>query len=123
MPISTERLLKTEKKTVILEALGDGKFSLSAQGIDKPVTIMADEVFEVRANAKQLVLLRKSRNYDPSDHDAVVTVSHPPAEPEPCCGKGSPSEPIVVSIADAAVQRRHAWGPTLWSAIRSQLTA
>ena len=55
---STERLLKTEKKTVILEALGNGKFSLSAQGIDKPITIMADEVFEVRANGKQLVLLR-----------------------------------------------------------------
>jgi hypothetical protein len=29
------------------------------------MTIMADEVFEVRANAKQLVLLRKSRDYDP----------------------------------------------------------
>ena len=57
MAISTERLLK---KTVVLEALGDGKFSLSVQGIDKPVTIMADEVFVVRANAKQLVLLRKT---------------------------------------------------------------
>ena len=78
--ISTERLLKTDKKTIVLEALGDGNFSLSAQGIDKPMTIMADEVFEVRANAKQLVLLRKSRDYDPSDHNAVVTVSHPPAE-------------------------------------------
>ena len=43
---------------MILEALGNGKFSLSAQGIDKPITIMADEAFEVRANGKQLVLLR-----------------------------------------------------------------
>jgi len=77
---STERLLKTEKKTVVLEALGDGKFSLSAQGIDKPVTIMADEVFEVRANGKQLVLLRKSRDYDPSDDAAAVTVSLPVTE-------------------------------------------
>jgi hypothetical protein len=33
---TTERLLKTEKKTIVLEALGDGKFSLSARGIDKP---------------------------------------------------------------------------------------
>ena len=57
MAISTERLLKTEKKTIVLEALGDSKFSLSAQGIDKPITIMADEVFEVRANGKQLPLL------------------------------------------------------------------
>ena len=56
MAVSTERLLKTDKKTVVLEALGDGKFSLSAQGIDKPITIMADDVFEVRANGKQLVL-------------------------------------------------------------------
>ena len=48
MAILTERLLKTEKKTVVLEALSDGKFSLSAQGIDKPVTIMADEVFVQR---------------------------------------------------------------------------
>jgi hypothetical protein len=77
---STERLWKTEKKTVILEALGDGKFSLSAQGIDKPITIMADEVFEVRTNGKQLVLLRKSRTYNPSDHDAIVTVLQAPAE-------------------------------------------
>jgi hypothetical protein len=36
------KLLNTDKKTIVLEALGDGKFSLSAQGIDKPVTIMAD---------------------------------------------------------------------------------
>ncbi len=71
---STERLLKTEKKTASLEALGNGKFSLSAQGIDKPITIMEDEVFEVRANGKQLTLLRKPRDYDPSDHDAIVTV-------------------------------------------------
>jgi hypothetical protein len=80
---STKRLLKTEKKTVILEALGDGKFSLPAQGIDKPVTIMANEVFEVRANAKQLVLLHKSRDYDPSDYDAVVTVLQQAVERDP----------------------------------------
>ena len=47
---------------------------MSAQGIDKPITNMANEVFEVRANGKQLVLLRKPRDYDPSDHDAVVVV-------------------------------------------------
>ena len=35
---------------------------------------MANEVFEVLANGKQLVLLRKPRDYDPSDHDAVVAV-------------------------------------------------
>ena len=29
---STERLLKTEKKTVILEALGNGKFSYRPRG-------------------------------------------------------------------------------------------
>ena len=57
---------------MILEALGNGKFSLSAQGIDKPITIMADEVFEVRAIGKQLTLLRKPRDYDPSDHDTLL---------------------------------------------------
>ena len=100
--ISTERLLKTDKKTIVLEALGDGNFSLSAQGIDKPMTIMADEVFEVRANAKQLVLLRKSRDYDPSDHDAVVTVSQPPVKVEPIAAVGAPfgDEPIVIPIMD-----------------------
>ena len=46
--ISTERLLKTDKKTIVLEALGDGNFSLSAQGIDKPMTIMADEYRRIR---------------------------------------------------------------------------
>ena len=80
---STERLLKTDKKTLVLEALGDGKFSLSAQGIDRPITIKANEVFEVRANGRQLVLLRKSRDYDPSDHDAIVTVLRPLVEAEP----------------------------------------
>ena len=83
MAFATERLLKTEMKTIVLEALGDGKFSLSAQGIDKPVTIMADEVFEVRANAKQLVLLRKPRDYDPSDDDAHVSVSSRVTGPQP----------------------------------------
>jgi hypothetical protein len=39
MAISTERLLK---KTIVLEALGDGKFSLSAEGIDKPITIIVN---------------------------------------------------------------------------------
>ena len=42
---------------------------------------MADEVFEVRTNAKRLVLLRKSPDYDPSDYDAVVTVLQQAAEP------------------------------------------
>ncbi len=46
---------------MILEALGNGKFSLLAQGIDKPITIMADEVFEVRAIGKQLYLLLAAR--------------------------------------------------------------
>jgi hypothetical protein len=85
--------LKTEEKTVILEALGDGKFSLSAQGIDKPITIMADEAFEVRANGKQLTLLRKPREYDPSDHDAVVTVFQPLVDAEPIS--------LTVDLSDA----------------------
>ncbi len=44
---------------------------------------MADEMFEVRANGKQLVLLRKARDYDPSDHDAIVTVLQALAEAKP----------------------------------------
>jgi len=61
---------------LVLEALGEGKFSLSAQGIDKPITIMANEKFEVRANGKQLVLLRKSRDYDPSEHARLWRCRH-----------------------------------------------
>jgi hypothetical protein len=52
--ISTERLLKTDKKTIVLEALGDGNFSLSAQGIDKPMTIMADEYRRIRDEYRRI---------------------------------------------------------------------
>jgi len=102
MADATERLLKTEKKTVVLEALGDGKFSLSAQGIDKPITIMADEVFEVRANAKQFVLLRKSRNYDPSDHDAIVGVPSCVTEPVPSLDQSAPEATLTINLSEGA---------------------
>jgi len=111
--ISTERLLKTDKKTIVLEALGDGNFSLSAQGIDKPMTIMADEVFEVRANAKQLVLLRKSRDYDPSDRDAVVTVSQPPVKVEPIAAAGGALRRRTDRDSEYGRVTRHAWALTL----------
>ena len=45
---ATEHLLKTEKKAVVLHALGEGKFSLSALVRDGLVAILADEVLEVR---------------------------------------------------------------------------
>jgi hypothetical protein len=63
---------------------------------------MADEVFEVRANGKQLILLRKSRDYDPSDHDAIVTVLQPAVERDPIAVLGEPSydEPIVIPMTD-----------------------
>jgi hypothetical protein len=102
MAISTERLLKTEKKTVILEALGDSKFSLSAQGIDKPITTMADEVFEVRANGKPLVLPRKSRDYDPSDDDAAVTVSVRSTSPFGTAGAAATGCCLVVCCGTAS---------------------
>jgi hypothetical protein len=89
------------KKIVVLETLGDGKFSLSAQGIDKPITIMVDEVLEVRANGTRLVLLRKSRDYDPSDDDARVTVSLPGTGFDPLAPEGAwfSEERIGVSVA------------------------
>ena len=99
MPISTERSLK---KIVVLETLGDGKLSLSARGIDKPATIMADEVFEVELMRSSSCCCVKSRNYDPSDHDAIVTVSQPLVEAEPITVMGEPSyhEPIVIPTTD-----------------------
>ena len=63
---------------------------------------MANEVFEVRANDKQPVLLRKPRDCDPSDHDAVVTVLQPAVERGPIAVLGEPSydEPIVIPMTD-----------------------
>ena len=67
---------------------------------------MADEVFEVRANGKQLTLLRKPRDYDPSDHDAIVTVLQAPAECnafQRCAGAQAPQ---AQARRSAAVLRR-----------------
>jgi hypothetical protein len=63
---------------------------------------LADEVFEVRANGKQLTLLRKPRDYDPSDHDAIVSVLQPLVDAEPITVMGEPSydEPIVIPTTD-----------------------
>ena len=76
MASATERLLKTEKKTLALEALGDSKFSLSALGIEKPVVILADQVLEVRAIGKQLFILRKPREYDAVEGE-ILAETHP----------------------------------------------
>jgi hypothetical protein len=37
-----ERLLKTEKKNLVVKAIEDGKIALSCLGIDQPITILAD---------------------------------------------------------------------------------
>jgi hypothetical protein len=57
------------------------------------------------------VLLRKPCDYDPSDHDAIVTVLQPAVERDPIAVLGEPScdEPIVIQMTDRV------WSST-WSA-------
>jgi hypothetical protein len=61
----SEILLKTEKITLVLDAIGDGKIRSTASAWEDGKTILADEVLEVRTRGKQLRLLRKTRNSDP----------------------------------------------------------
>jgi hypothetical protein len=68
-----ERLLKTEKKNLVIKAIGDGKIALSALGIDQPSTLLADQLLKVRATGKTLYILRRRWDNDPVDDDAYVT--------------------------------------------------
>ena len=63
----SEILLKTEKHTLVLEGLGDGKIRVNASGWDDAKVLLPDEVLEVRANGKQPHVLRKPRRPDEVD--------------------------------------------------------
>ena len=48
VPKIDELLLKTDAKNLKVESLGESKFRLTALGLDKEVTILADQVLEIR---------------------------------------------------------------------------
>ena len=60
-------LLKTEKHTLVVEGLGDGKIRVNASGWDDAKVLLPDEVLEVRANGKQLCVLTKPGQPDEVD--------------------------------------------------------
>ena len=60
-----EILLKTEKATLALEDIGDGKIRCSASSWGHAKVILEGQVLGVRANGKQLRFLRKARAEDP----------------------------------------------------------
>ena len=53
-------LLKTEKTTLILEGIGDGKIRCSASSWGHAKVILEGQVLGVQANGKQLRFLRKA---------------------------------------------------------------
>ena len=61
----SEILLKTEKITLVLEGIGDGKIRCSASSWEDAKVIIEGQVSGVRANGKRLRFLRKTRTKTP----------------------------------------------------------
>ena len=61
----TEILLKTEKVTLVLEGIGDGKIRCNASSWEDAKVILEGQALGVRAEGKQLWNLRKARAEDP----------------------------------------------------------
>ena len=57
----TEILLKTERVTLVLEGIGDGKIRCDASSWEDAKVILEGQVLEVRAIGKQFHILRKLR--------------------------------------------------------------
>ena len=55
-------------------------FRLTARTLDKEITILADQVLEVRAGGTQLIVRRKRRTADPVDDDTYAIVGRVIAE-------------------------------------------
>jgi hypothetical protein len=63
--------LKSDKATLVFEAIGDGKVRVNCQSWEDALVILADEALQVVAFGKSLVVTRTNRpaeylNIDPS---------------------------------------------------------
>jgi hypothetical protein len=56
-----EKLLKSEKTVTTLEAIGDGKIRVNSSSWEDVKVILADEVLEVRAMGKRMLVLRRPK--------------------------------------------------------------
>ena len=64
----SEILLKTEKVTLALEGIGDGKIRCSVSSWEDVKIHHESQVVEIRARGKRLWLPRKPRTPDPVEH-------------------------------------------------------
>ena len=79
-PFCAGALLKTEKATIALEGIGDGKIRANATSWDHPLVIKADEVLEVVALGKTVHLFRRQRDrrYDEPEHHGLAEAGYGP---------------------------------------------
>lgn len=68
-----DKLMKSDKATLILEALKDGKIRVSAAAFEDARVILPDQVLEVRNVHGQLIVLRKKREAEPTVDPAAPT--------------------------------------------------
>jgi hypothetical protein len=102
---NTEKLLKSEKTTLTLEVIGEGKIRVNSSSWDDAKVILADQVLEVRAMGKRMLVLRRPKF--PPDSDAGFFRSRVPGVMRHGRCDASP-EPRVTSSPDAPAPRQQA---------------
>ena len=75
--MASETLLKTDKCTLVIERLPDGKIRLTTAAWEDGRTLLANEVLELRSRDNQVHLLRKPRLEDEEDRRRAAHANDP----------------------------------------------